>query len=505
MSQRTITSFFTRTNQKAETKDDKNKSNETIAETKELSDKKQDKSKGKAAKKTSVSRKSLSTARAKKDKNEQNEKRKRLANDAKKSPAAKKIKTSSLTKKDKENRKKEKSDASHASDDTSSDNDMSNKTFTRIKNTKKESAIFNRIQNIVDSDTSSDEEKDASPGKRKKAKESKDSKDSAASKKTKHHEDSSPDKNNAIINDIEVNDTDQSMESETTLHKDNDDAQERKNPKNNTNQSKTFKKLQHFTYNDDKSDENDFENPFHGESLSNDKDKKNILNKNYSSPKNANVKIENEVVKTPISNKLKKVIAKDETSDEDENMVNNKQGIKSKTEKSPSLKKEESKSPKEKNNIGNKEKNQNITKESPPSKQAISNGNTMIGNNKEVNKDINYDPSLSSYHPINDAFWKKEQKVPYMALTRTFELIDGISARLKIVEILSNFFRSVIVLSPNDLLPSIYLCLNQLAPAYEGLELGIAETNLMKAIASSTGRTLAQIKAELQKVGDLGK
>lgn len=59
--------------------------------------------------------------------------------------------------------------------------------------------------------------------------------------------------------------------------------------------------------------------------------------------------------------------------------------------------------------------------------------------------------------------------------------------RLKIIEILSNFFRSVIILSPNELLPCVYLCLNKLAPAYEGVELGIGETVLMKAIAQSTG------------------
>lgn len=58
--------------------------------------------------------------------------------------------------------------------------------------------------------------------------------------------------------------------------------------------------------------------------------------------------------------------------------------------------------------------------------------------------------------------------MPYIALTRTLELIEETSGRLKIVEILSNYFRSVIVLSPNDLIASVYLCLNQVAPAYEG-------------------------------------
>lgn len=72
------------------------------------------------------------------------------------------------------------------------------------------------------------------------------------------------------------------------------------------------------------------------------------------------------------------------------------------------------------------------------------------------------------------------------------------------IEILSNLFRSVIVLSPSDLLACVYLSLNQLAPSYEGLELGVAETGLMKAIAQSTGRTLSQVKADAQTTGDLG-
>jgi DNA ligase-1 len=62
----------------------------------------------------------------------------------------------------------------------------------------------------------------------------------------------------------------------------------------------------------------------------------------------------------------------------------------------------------------------------------------------------------------------------------------------------------VLVLSPDDFLPSIYLCLNQLAPAYEGVELGIGESILMKAIAQATGRSMDKIKIDAQEKGDLG-
>uniref|UniRef100_A0A8C1ETN3 DNA ligase n=2 Tax=Cyprinus carpio TaxID=7962 RepID=A0A8C1ETN3_CYPCA len=96
-----------------------------------------------------------------------------------------------------------------------------------------------------------------------------------------------------------------------------------------------------------------------------------------------------------------------------------------------------------------------------------------------------YDPSRAHYNPVDHACWRKGQK-------------------LKNIETLSNFLRSVILLSPNDLLCCVYLCLNQLGPAYQGLELGVGETVLMKAVAQATGRQLDKIKAEAQEKGDLG-
>ncbi|XP_018423955.1 PREDICTED: DNA ligase 1 [Nanorana parkeri] len=121
-----------------------------------------------------------------------------------------------------------------------------------------------------------------------------------------------------------------------------------------------------------------------------------------------------------------------------------------------------------------------------------------------ADQQADYSPSKNSYHPVNDACWTNGQMVPYLAVARTFEMIEDESARLKNIETLSNFLRSVICLSPGDLLPCIYLCLNRLGPAYEGLELGLGETILMKAIAQATGRQLDKIKAEAQEKGDLG-
>ncbi|XP_046680026.1 DNA ligase 1 isoform X1 [Homalodisca vitripennis] len=115
-----------------------------------------------------------------------------------------------------------------------------------------------------------------------------------------------------------------------------------------------------------------------------------------------------------------------------------------------------------------------------------------------------YDPSKSKYHPIEDAFWKHGEKVPYLALARTLEEVEGVKARLKMIEILSNYLRSVVVLSPDDLLPSVYLCLNKLAPAYHSLELGVADTTLYKTIAQTTGRSVAQIKSDVAAAGDVG-
>lgn len=100
--------------------------------------------------------------------------------------------------------------------------------------------------------------------------------------------------------------------------------------------------------------------------------------------------------------------------------------------------------------------------------------------------------------------WKSGEPVPYAALCTTFSLIEQTTKRLIISAHCSLFLRQVLRLTPTDLLPTVQLMINKLAADYAGIELGIGESLIMKAIGESTGRSLAVIKADQNEIGDLG-
>ncbi|KAH6604277.1 dna ligase [Trichoderma cornu-damae] len=100
--------------------------------------------------------------------------------------------------------------------------------------------------------------------------------------------------------------------------------------------------------------------------------------------------------------------------------------------------------------------------------------------------------------------WQPGTPVPYAALCNTFSLIELTTKRLIIMEHCSRFLRQVMRLTPDDLLPTVLLMINKLAPDYAGIELGIGESLIMKAIGETTGRSLQVIKADQKEIGDLG-
>ncbi|EAA58044.1 hypothetical protein AN6069.2 [Aspergillus nidulans FGSC A4] len=106
----------------------------------------------------------------------------------------------------------------------------------------------------------------------------------------------------------------------------------------------------------------------------------------------------------------------------------------------------------------------------------------------------------------NDPYpdWQPGEPVPYAALCTTFSLIEMTTKRLQILAHCSLFLRQVLRLTPQDFLPTVQLMINKLAADYAGIELGIGESLIMKAIGESTGRSLAVIKADQHEIGDLG-
>lgn len=117
---------------------------------------------------------------------------------------------------------------------------------------------------------------------------------------------------------------------------------------------------------------------------------------------------------------------------------------------------------------------------------------------KKVQKTLTSSASKVTYD------WKAGESVPYAALVKMFCAIDGTTKRLEITSHASVFLRQVLKLTPDDLLTVIHLMINRLAADYSGIELGIGESLLMKAISESTGRTMDKLKAAQAKIGDLG-
>ena len=108
------------------------------------------------------------------------------------------------------------------------------------------------------------------------------------------------------------------------------------------------------------------------------------------------------------------------------------------------------------------------------------------------------------YDVAGAATWKAGEDVPYLFLARVFGTVEDESKRLRITELMANAFRTVLAVSPLDLLPVVRLTTNKIAADYAGIELGIGDSIMIKAVAETCGRSVKAIKESLQQEGDLG-
>lgn len=100
--------------------------------------------------------------------------------------------------------------------------------------------------------------------------------------------------------------------------------------------------------------------------------------------------------------------------------------------------------------------------------------------------------------------WKINEPVPYAAVAAAFDKIAATSSRLEKESTLCKLYRAVVATTPQDLECVVYLTSNAVFPAYEGLELGIGDALLVKAVVDATGRNRAAVQAAYKADGDLG-
>ncbi|KAJ6262707.1 LOW QUALITY PROTEIN: hypothetical protein Dda_1263 [Drechslerella dactyloides] len=95
-------------------------------------------------------------------------------------------------------------------------------------------------------------------------------------------------------------------------------------------------------------------------------------------------------------------------------------------------------------------------------------------------------------------------KLTYGLLTRAFVLINSTRSRIKIVDTLTNFLRTVIACDPASLLPAVWLTTNDIGPPYEQTELGIGGSIISKALLKVGGLDQKGLRALYNKYGDAG-
>ncbi|KAG2253477.1 hypothetical protein Bca52824_083613 [Brassica carinata] len=103
------------------------------------------------------------------------------------------------------------------------------------------------------------------------------------------------------------------------------------------------------------------------------------------------------------------------------------------------------------------------------------------------------------------ACWRDGQRAPYIHLVRTFASVEGEKGKIKAMSMLCNMFRSVLALSPEDVLPSVYLCTNKIAADHENIELNIGGSLISAALEEACGISRSTMREMYNRLGDLGK
>jgi hypothetical protein len=135
----------------------------------------------------------------------------------------------------------------------------------------------------------------------------------------------------------------------------------------------------------------------------------------------------------------------------------------------------------------------------PASKAAISGGYPAIASPLLSFPDLSIDPLEFALAPCP---WDVSFPAPYAFLVHALVTLSSTRSRISITNTLVNTFRLLIRHDARrSLLPALYMLSNCLAPSYEGVELNVGPSVLMKAIQSVSGISAAALKTSFHKLG----
>jgi DNA ligase-1 len=91
--------------------------------------------------------------------------------------------------------------------------------------------------------------------------------------------------------------------------------------------------------------------------------------------------------------------------------------------------------------------------------------------------------------------------VNYEVVAAAYQDLERLTSRLALIDRLAELLRQ----TPEQLLPQVvYLCQGQIAPAFTGIEIGLADKMVTRALADGTGAPLDEVRVTLRETGDLG-
>lgn len=112
-----------------------------------------------------------------------------------------------------------------------------------------------------------------------------------------------------------------------------------------------------------------------------------------------------------------------------------------------------------------------------------------------------------SFCPVKDSPQWEGQPMPFQFIVSALQLIEkteGKGSQTILVEIISNVFRSALVMNPAEIGNLYYFFIVKLAPDYDALETGVGHEISVKAVAKACGKLPKDIRALFKQEGDLG-